>query len=244
MIIIDYNCFLRLTHQSISVMETSPIWSNLTSDITLDTTAKLPNLASKTLLASKILICLNDDDNSEVMELDFFGKNYISEAVEAMMEAIILEPTKLYPKILEILVAILNCQPKDTFTQNVLSQIVAIATVPFMASEVKLADLRLSETLMHNLIKVSGQCQPQNEALWLMASIMKDVAPKWRLSVVRKIFAASTTASDGLLAASMITVLPLFAHNLGALAQPLILEILSGIKKISAGARALLFTIN
>ena len=61
---------------------------------------------------------------------------------------------------------------------------------PELSSEIKALDLRLSDTLLHNLIKIGDLVAPQSDALRIMSMVMKDVSPKWRMMFIRKLFQA------------------------------------------------------
>ena len=54
---------------------------------------------------------------------------------------------------------LLYCQPLETLTQAILQQCVAVATAPWMSGEVRLADLRIGDTLTHNLVGVSHRLE-------------------------------------------------------------------------------------
>ena len=105
-------------------------------------------------------------------------------------------------------------------TQSSLSQVVALTTLTEMSSEMKPLDLRMSETLTHNLIRISDLIEPQSHALEIMALIMKDVAPKWRMAFLRKIF-SSEKAKFG------VKILPMFIHQFGTVCHPLVKELLN-----------------
>ena len=65
---------------------------------------------------------------------------------------IVIQRIHLFP-------GLLYCQPLETLTQAILQQCVAVATAPWMSGEVRLADLRLGETLTHNLVGVSHRLE-------------------------------------------------------------------------------------
>ena len=65
-----------------------------------------------------------------------------------------------YPLIqIKSLPGLLYCQPLETLTQSLLQQCVAVATAPWMAGEVRLADLRIGENLAHSLVAVSHRLE-------------------------------------------------------------------------------------
>ena len=111
-------------------------------------------------------------------------------------------------------------QPKETMTPTALNQVIAMTTVTELSSEMKALDLRLSETLTHNLIRIGDLVEPQGVAFRIMSMIMKDIAPKWRMNFNRKLF----HANKGYLA---LPSLPLFIHHLGQICHPLVKELLS-----------------
>lgn len=57
-----------------------------------------------------------------------------------------------------------------------------------MNKEMKPLDLRLSETLTHNLIRISDLVGHQSLALQIMSKVGKDVAPRWRMAFIKMIF--------------------------------------------------------
>ena len=79
-------------------------------------------------------------------------------------------------------------QTKDTFTQNALNQIVALASASWLGTESKPKDLLLSQTLTHNLIRISERIPKNVKSFYILSLIMKDVAPIWRKFVLRKSF--------------------------------------------------------
>ena len=89
-----------------------------------------------------------------------------------------------------------------------------------LSSEIKALDLRLSDTLLHNLIKIGDLVAPQSDALRIMSMVMKDVSPKWRMMFIRKLFQAEN-------AHLVLPSLPLFIHNFGPICHPLVKELLS-----------------
>ena len=101
-----------------------------------------------------------------------------------------------------------------------------------LSSEIKALDLRLSDTLLHNLIKIGDLVAPQSDALRIMSMVMKDVSPKWRMMFIRKLF----QAENGHL---VLPSLPLFIHNFGPICHPLVKELLSDEKMNTEASRQL-----
>ena len=101
-----------------------------------------------------------------------------------------------------------------------------------LSSEIKALDLRLSDTLLHNLIKIGDLVAPQSEALRIMSMVMKDVSPKWRMMFIRKLFQAEN-------AHLVLPSLPLFIHNFGPICHPLVKELLSDEKMNTEASRQL-----
>ena len=103
---------------------------------------------------------------------------------------------------------------------------------PELSSEIKALDLRLSDTLLHNLIKIGDLVAPQSDALRIMSMVMKDVSPKWRMMFIRKLFQAEN-------AHLVLPSLPLFIHNFGPICHPLVKELLSDEKMNTEATRQL-----
>ena len=84
---------------------------------------------------------------------------------------------------------------------------------------------RLSDTLIHNLIKISDKLpkEIQKESIIIMSSIMKDIAPKWRLLVLRNVFAQAEDSS-------FINEIDLFVHHMGPSSHPTVKELLMNEK--------------
>ena len=101
-----------------------------------------------------------------------------------------------------------------------------------LSSEIKALDLRLSDTLLHNLIKIGDLVAPQSDALRIMSMVMKDVSPKWRMMFIRKLFQAEN-------AHLVLPSLPLFIHNFGPICHPLVKELLSDEKMNTEATRQL-----
>ena len=65
----------------------------------------------------------------------------------------------------DVLLRLLTIQPADTFSQAVLQQVVALASVFWMSGEVKLADLRLPENVSSSLMKASVGMKVKKQGL-------------------------------------------------------------------------------
>lgn len=100
-------------------------------------------------------------------------------------------------------------QPRDTLTSIILHQFIAMLSLPWMNGEVKLADLRIGtiskirtlvsidlifqlisgETLSFNLTKASERflllSGDRSMCIRLICTLGKEVAPKWRMWVLR-----------------------------------------------------------
>ena len=101
--------------------------------------------------------------------------------VQNMIESLIANPEDgdFYVTACKILSGLLYCQPLETLTQAVLQQCVAVATAPWMAGEVRLADLRIGETLAHKLVAVSHRLEAVLDGSDAARAIKVSVA-KWR----------------------------------------------------------------
>ena len=134
----------------------------------------------------QILVIVQKDIKTCV-EMDFVGKDLLTKMVENLTHLVLQQPDD-YAKIIHSLDLLVTVQPKDTFTQNTLNLVAALACLPEMSAKIKPMDLRVnSETLWHNLVKTSPKVKITEESLKLLATLMKDVAPRMRLSVLRKL---------------------------------------------------------
>ena len=132
----------------------------------------------------RILATLQEGFKTSV-EVDFFGKDLLAKMVEDLTHSALQHPGN-YNQISTILHALMVVQPIDTFTQNTLTSILAVASMPGMGTEVKPLDLRLrSETLWHNLSK--AKVEMTDASLKILTRMVKDIAPKWRLTILRKV---------------------------------------------------------
>ena len=61
------------------------------------------------------------------MEFDFYGKKLTQDILEYLFQELISNPLA-YGDILDVLESLIMVQTKDTFTQNALNQIVALAS--------------------------------------------------------------------------------------------------------------------
>ena len=64
------------------------------------------------------------------MEFDFYGKKLTQDILEYLFQELISNPLA-YGDILDVLESLIMVQTKDTFTQNALNQIVALASASF-----------------------------------------------------------------------------------------------------------------
>ena len=80
------------------------------------------------------------------MEFDFYGKKLTQDILEYLFQELISNPLA-YGDILDVLESLIMVQTKDTFTQNALNQIVALASASWLGTESKPKDLLLSQTL-------------------------------------------------------------------------------------------------
>ena len=137
-------------------------------------------------VAMKILVIVQKDIKTCV-EMDFVGKDLLTKIVENLTHLVLQQPYD-YAKIIHSTDLLVTIQPKDTFTQNTLNLVAALACLPEISNQIKPMDLRVnSETLWHNLMKKSPKVKITEESLKLLTSLMKDVAPRMRLSVIRKL---------------------------------------------------------
>ena len=148
-----------------------------------------------------------------------------------MLQHVMSEPVKKtdYALCCTIVTNILFFQPIETLTQSLLQQMVALATMPWMSGEVKLQDLRIGDTLTHNMVKVSSTLRddmdrdPLLQSVTLMSTPPKEVSPKWRLRVIRKAF----SEDEVILRRMIISQMPIWMHNIGFSSHPLAKEIIS-----------------
>ncbi len=159
-----------------------------------------------------------DFDNVNI-DLDFLGRSCTVEAIDFLVQIVIKNPD-LYQNVVKILWQMLNFQPRETLTQIALHQVIALTTFTEMSSEMKPLDLRLSETLMHNLIRISDLVELQSLAVKIMSMVGKEVAPKWRLSLLRKLFQSGQ-------ASLVIESLHIFIHQFGHQCHPSVKELLA-----------------
>ena len=135
-------------------------------------------------MAMRILAILQEDFKTSV-EVDFFGKDLLAKMVEDLTHDTLQHPGN-YQQISTILHTLMVVQPIDTFTLNTLTSVLAVASMPGMGTEVKPLDLRLrSETLWHNLSKTNVEMT--EASLKILTRMVKDIAPKWRLTTLRKV---------------------------------------------------------
>ena len=201
---------------NIEVINASKIWAQLhfrlgvsfAEDGVESTTEQI---ATVTLLTETILDKMQNDENF-VVELEFLDRNQVSEIVMFLTKALI-KKDDVFPHFYVILKRLLRIQPRDTFTQSVLQQIVALSSVHWMSGELKLGDLRLGDNIANNLMRVSVKMKgtPCAKTIELLSVIPREVAPKWRLNVLKK--AWHQGSKD--LKVAMVKSLPLFLHNLG-----------------------------
>ena len=172
-------------------------------------------------LTRKIASHFQNGFQSVQVEFDFFGRVTTHDMIEYLIEFVCKNPNR-YEDALTVVENFNLVQSKDSFVQNTLNQIVAIASVPWVNGAVKPFDLRISETLIFNLIKVSDVVPRSKKSLSILSSLMKEVAPKWRLYVLRN---AITESEIDVL--SLLESLHFFLHFVGTTSHPTIKKILT-----------------
>lgn len=210
---IDFNelCFRsRERLVPVKILEESPIFHNLLVKLKFDGNEGIGLLSMVTKVACKVMIL--------GMEMDFLSRPIVTEAIDYLVQLVIANPDQ-YVHVLKVIHRIIVSQPKETLTNSSLHQIIALATIHELGNEVK-SDLRLSETLKHNLIRIGELIMPQNLAMNVMSKIMKDIAPKWRCSVVKKLFNYDLS----------LDFLPMFIHQFGPHCLSLIKDIVFEFK--------------
>ena len=78
------------------------------------------------------------------VELELLDRSQVGEIVVFILRAVLAGcGTSVRSACYDILLRLLAIQPKDTFTQAVLQQMAALASLPWMSGEIKTQDLRL-----------------------------------------------------------------------------------------------------
>ena len=207
----------------------SKTWNNLVDHtikqldvIENNMTEFLNEMLFLTNLAKETLMLLQDKD-MECIELEFVEGYELSHLVQGLFQVrkISLKNVQLKPSIQafnshfsNIIKDLLLIQPRDTFTQALLHQIIGFLTIPWMAEESKFSDLRLSHETAKHLATISNDIRLiiPNEAEFakffinrsliymVFAGFTKDLAINWRLIVAEKIWAVSrgSMEKDGL----------------------------------------------
>ena len=216
----DFILLSRPRLETIKVFEESANWMTMTSKLPQEENP-FENLFWLSHLTRKIASHFQKDFKSVQVEFDFFGRVITHDMIEYLIEFVCKNPHR-YEEALKIVENFNLVQSKDSFTQNTLNQIVAIASVPWMNGAMKPYDLRISETLVFNLIKVSDVVPRSKKSLSILSSLMKEVAPKWRLYVLRKAIEESEIDVT-----SVLESMPFFLHFLGTSSHPTIKKVLT-----------------
>ena len=239
----------------------SKTWNNL-----VDHTLKLDVIESNmtefvnemlflTTLAKETLMLLQNKD-VDCIDLEFVEGYELSHLVQGLFEVrkISLQNVQFKPSIQtfnshfsNIIKDLLLIQPRDTFTQALLHQIIGFLTIPWMAEESKFSDLRLSHETAKQLGTISNELRliiPNetefakcfiNRSLihMVFAGFTKDLAINWRLIVAEKIWAVTLESMEKggyeEPVKYIIEALPLLLHSYGSGATTLSKKIIEEI---------------
>jgi hypothetical protein len=186
---------------------------------------------SNSALKIHCLLQVRSSDNRANIHVSYLKKDTFGWVVQNLITAVLADPENrdFYVQGCRTIAHLLYCQPLETLTQNILQQCVAFATVPWMSGEVKLADLRLGDTLTHNLIGASHRLESVLDgedaalALEITASLPKEVSPRWRINAFRKAWFGARNAGKR----RLLVMLPVWAQALGQAGAPLAREIMN-----------------
>jgi len=168
--------------------------------------------------------------------LQVFKRDTVERMVSAAVGAVIGDPANedTFMLAIRVIKIILQVQPIEDMTQASLLQSVSVASFPWLAGMVKPADLRISETLGHNLASAASKLLAGNKnhvprwatsGLPLLANMQKDVGQRWRLQVLRRAFAEG----DATMRQRMVNDLPVWLTCFGPSATTIIKEIVKEI---------------
>ncbi len=222
----------------IDVAKESKTWSSLVNILTHAQASK----AEDNIELARILVAVakvvyertrTDSPGGQCPSVDFFPRQAVGQFIQEILHCVMTDPDveQCFALANRSVRDLLHVQPLETLTQAILQQCVAVATLPWMDGEQKLSDLRLGETLAHNLItfsaKLCSSCPPGQLPRWAMvglplaSSLENHVAPKWRLYSLRKAWSSSNAVSRR----AVVESLPSWIHCFGASALPVIKEI-------------------
>ena len=223
----------------------SPTWHGLTQHFSsLISQGELDcNMIVNFTQVAKGVFCklLEMFDHINVL-VDFVPRSLVGEIIQVLLQHVISTPESKadYAVCCSIVANVLFFQPIETMTQSLLQQIVALATMPWMSGEVKLLDLRIGDTLTHNLIGASSKLRSDMDhdsflrSVALLSFPPKEVSPKWRIRAIKKAFSEGNV----LLRRMILDHMPVWMHNIGFSCHPMAKEILSEVlpptKRISS----------
>ena len=171
-------------------------------------------------VAMQILILIQKD--LKVWEMDFLGAPLLGKVVDCAVHHVLQQPHE-YANIIRSLDLLVTIQPQETFSTTTLNWVVAMVSLPEMGVQIKPMDLRVdSETLWHNLVKTSEKVKNFTpESLKLLTTLKKDIAPRLRLSVLRRL--CDNDSNMALLLPHLTDMAIVFGSN----CHPFLTEILS-----------------
>ena len=187
------------------------------------------------LVAKKAAIKASKHDPADGVLLDFMSRDSLAQILQQLLQHLVQSPSSK-----ELLVSanllisdILYFQPLETLTQQILNQCMAVATSPWMDGEVKFLDLKLAERIFKGLAAgANGAARSQFDTevhrsiLYTVSSVQKEVAPQWRMHVLRKAWSLANNAD---VRCQIILHMPVILHCFGPNALPLVKEMTENV---------------
>ncbi len=223
------------------VAETSQVWANLldilqkaqrgAAEDSVDLARTLIAVAKEVTALASAAVGVRGQQHQGPAVI-FFPRECVGQFVQEVIQRVLSRPRDEDAFVVgnKALYDLLQLQPIDTLTQAILQQCVAVATLPWMDGEVKLADLRIGETLTHNFISASGKIVSSGSSsssslprwalagLPLASSLEVHVSPKWRQHVLRKAWTNGDAVARRTVVEGLAAWMHCFGNSAGALA--------------------------
>ncbi len=173
-------------------MSESPTWSRITHLLSQHL-ASNEDSARLILVIVKIAKRVSFKAQTDAPDsIAYLSKELVCQIVQELIQHVLQDPEdqERYAANVQAFEEILYFQPLETLTQSLLQQILALATLPWMSGEVKLADLRVGDTLAHSMMATSSRQDAWLcSGISLVATMQREVCPKWRMHALKKAWA-------------------------------------------------------
>ena len=227
------------------LVENSESWNLIVIHISAglkEGTLSFEELERFSKLAFEIQCHFEKDFSHCQVHISYLKRDIFGWIVQSVIQSVLKNPedANFFEQSCRILQNFLYCQPIETLTQSILQQCIAIATLPWMSGEVNLADVRVGDTLSHNLISVSHKVEASLSsrqkaiAIKTIATLPKELSPRWRVTSFKKAWGNATDSDK----CQLLGLLPLWLYCIGSAGKALAAQIV--VEAVATNEKAIL----